>query len=158
MGWLPLAKSIERAYEKCPITGCWIWKRGTNGYGYGRMWDGHKTVGAHRFMFELAYGPIPEGIMVLHKCDVRECVNPDHLFLGTCADNMVDKVAKNRQMRGSRHWASKITEAQAAAIFCDTRPQKIIAKDFGITQSQVSHIKSRDNWAHVTDTYDYRRK
>jgi hypothetical protein len=81
--------------------GCWVWTGGqfTNGYG-GMTVDG-KALHVHRLSWELSRGPIPQEMCVLHKCDVRLCVNPDHLFTGTQGDNIADKVLKGRVPRGS---------------------------------------------------------
>ena len=75
---------------------CWLWLASKSGkYGY------HNGSYAHRFSFELFYGPIPDGIYVCHRCDVPACVNPEHLFLGTCQDNLVDASKKGRLKRSS---------------------------------------------------------
>jgi HNH endonuclease len=97
---------------------CWLWIGAQNGYGYGVISYGRRQVLAHRISWELHKGPIPEDSCILHKCDTPLCVNPDHLELGTQADNMRDKRIKNRVPKGEEHWNWKgITDDILLMIF-----------------------------------------
>jgi hypothetical protein len=106
---------------------------------------------AHRISWEIHRGPIPPGLHVCHKCDTPSCVNPDHLFLGTAADNMADKCAKGRGnfRRGMTSGRAKLTDADVVAIRADRRLQAEIAEAYGVSNPIISRIKSRKIWAHV---------
>lgn len=97
----PIAERFHEKYERVPFSGCWLWTGSTmakGGYGKITVKQGEqKCTGAHRVSWMLHRGEIPAGLWVLHRCDVPACVNPDHLFLGTARDNVVDCVAKGRQ-------------------------------------------------------------
>ena len=83
---------------------CWLWTASVNVGGYGRLADKNLPAGyrlAHRFSYELHYGSIPRGMIICHRCDVPRCVNPEHLFIGTDADNMRDMIAKGRHRGAS---------------------------------------------------------
>ena len=89
---------LERFWSKVEKSdGCWEWNATRNHRGYGKFRDTpHSEVGSHRFSYVLHYGPIPEGMEVMHSCDNPPCVNPDHLSLGTSKDNAEDRTAKRR--------------------------------------------------------------
>lgn len=91
----------KRFWAGVDTTGdCWVWKGSKAGAGYGVLGIDYKSVYAHRFSYELHFGPIPDNLCVLHKCDNPPCVNPDHLFLGTQLDNMDDRNRKGRTHKG----------------------------------------------------------
>jgi hypothetical protein len=84
--------------------GCWLWTGWTSRFGYGRIKRDNRECLTHRVSWELTNGPIPDGMCVLHRCDVPACVRPDHLFLGTKTDNAADRTAKGRTHRhGATH-------------------------------------------------------
>ena len=146
---------MDRFWNKVEKTDeCWNWTSAKHPKGYGLFSINNRNQRAHRVSYELCKGKIPEGMQVLHECDNPSCVRPDHLFLGTNADNMADKVAKGRQAhfcpgRGEGHPTSKLTEDQVRAIRASPGPQSRIAIEFGISCGYVSDIRKRKYWAHI---------
>lgn len=103
---------MERFWSKVNKTdGCWLWTAAIcKSNGYGKFGFNGKTPDAHRFAWQLVHGEIPDGLHVLHTCDVKLCVNPDHLYLGTHRDNMRDARLRHRYPSGDRHYARKNPE------------------------------------------------
>lgn len=120
---------------KDPVTGCWNWQL-SKMKGYGRVWNGKRYEAAHRVAYELWIGPIPWPLYGCHKCDNRACCNPDHVFLGTHQENIQDASIKGRLKR--QH---KVTDAQIVAIRKDPRIGRLIANDYGISDTLVYGIK-----------------
>lgn len=126
--------------EKIPESGCWIWM-GNMMRGYGRTPRSQRR--AHRESYELHCGPIPVGLAVLHRCDVKCCVNPSHLFLGTQTMNVADMVAKSRQKGGGR----RLDEKTAAAIVSSPLSLRATARAFGVSKFSVIKYKALANGA-----------
>ena len=134
--------------------GCWRWKGQLDPYGYGHTkYQGHRQ-GAHRVAWQLAYGPIPVGLYVLHHCDNPRCVRPEHLFIGTQAENIRDMIEKGRfaVTLGEQQGGAKLTARQVAEIrrlAQEGWTNRAIAPLFGVTQSNVSRVVRRNTWGHV---------
>lgn len=128
--------------------GCWIWTAYKTPLGYGAFCLAGKIL-SHRLSWEYANGPIPVGMFVLHKCDVRSCVNPEHLFLGTQKDNMADRNAKGRYAKGETHKQTKLTNADVLAIRADTRTSRVVAREYSVSHQNINHIRSRKGWTHL---------
>ena len=139
-----------------PVTGCieWTGSRIKHSQDYGQISRDAKMVYTHRLAWELKYGPIPEGLGVLHRCDNPPCCNDEHLFLGTDADNALDREAKGRgnQPKGVDHPRAKLNEADVAEIrrrLAAGEVQHVIAADLGISRTHVSNIKTGMRWSHL---------
>lgn len=135
---------------------CLVWGGSTAG-GYGTIRVNRRLERTHRFAWVLAHGPVPGGLHVLHRCDNRRCVNVSHLFLGTNADNIADRVAKGRSWRprGERNGRAKLTVTDVRlirALRADGWLQVPLARRFGVSQRLVSLIVRGENWN--DDFYD----
>ena len=134
-----------------PNSGCWLWLGNTYRYGYGCMPVRFKTRIAHSASWIFHRGEIPEGVCVLNRCDTPLCVNPDHLFLGSRADNNQDRDSKGRHISlcGEEHGNSKISHAEARQIRTDSRATKCIAKEYKIHVTTVRRIRRGTTWRHI---------
>lgn len=113
---MTLLARFEAKISPEPTSGCWLWTGSVAGFGYGRIQRGPRGGGvvlAHRVSWELYRGPIPVGLCALHRCDQPACVNPDHLFLGTHADNTADKIAKGRLRYGAAPLEARAAQRRA---------------------------------------------
>jgi hypothetical protein len=124
--------------------GCWLWLGSlhTNGYG---------LVGlhyAHRLSWLIHRGPIPGRLHVLHRCDTRCCANPEHLFLGTQADNMRDMARKGRSRRGERHVQARLTEAEVAEIRASSLSSRRMSEKYGVCSRHIRGIRQGRFWKH----------
>lgn len=155
----------KRFWAKVEITdGCWLWKGAMLKSGYGRLyWNKQNDkswyifIRAHRLSWMLHFGPIQDGLCVCHNCpggDNRRCVRPDHLWLGTRADNSRDMDPKGRRVCGERSHFHKISECDVREIRQLASAGKItneaIGKVYGVTDVLISYIVNRKIWKHVS--------
>lgn len=135
---------------RVPWSGCWIWNASLKSSGYGAFRLTSKAgerpliVRAHRFSFEMFKGPL-NGLYVLHTCDVRCCVNPDHLFAGTQQDNVDDMVAKGRQPYRKGRFPGvrprKLSTEDHATIALSVEKRRVLADQYGVTPSLIGWIQ-----------------
>lgn len=146
---------FERKFTVHEDTGCWVWHAAKGGRtaryirGSFSVTGGRKSEPAPRASWKLYRGDIPPGMQVLHQCDNPLCVNPDHLFLGTHADNMADMKEKRRSTFGERSAKTKFSEAQVREILTSTEPNTVIAQRFGVDRATISNIRRRKHWRHI---------
>lgn len=145
---------VERFLAKVESgPGCWEWTgaKKENGYGAFGLSKG-RLVYAHRFAYEQFVGEIPGGMYVCHRCDHPGCVRPDHLFVGTSADNHADMIAKGRSLAGERHHMAKLSEQSVKRIrrlWAQGWKQTDLAALFGVHKGQVSSIVRGQSWRHL---------
>jgi len=156
---------------------CWIWKGGLSNGRYGTVTINKIQTGSHRASYEMNVGEIPKGMCVCHKCDVMQCVRPDHLFLGTKGDNNRDTVKKGRHVcavklnpsiaargkrhssrthpekisRGSNHYRAILRESDVIEIrnIGNSQKHSEIATRYGVGKSLISKINRRKIWRHI---------
>lgn len=169
-----MAKSAnikERFLKKVQKTdSCWLWAASKNNWGYGQFNMNGKMQRSHRVSYELFIGEIPDGLFVCHSCDTPACVNPDHLWIGSHADNTRDKMKKGRHVSavGEKHWSrtqsekvprgeehsnSKLTETQVLKIREKYATGKYshrgLGKEFDVDSATIGRIIRRTQWKHL---------
>lgn len=145
-------------WERMTMTdsGCWEWQGYRNAQGYGCYYPTGKKFLSHRHAYALTHGPVPHGLLVLHKCDNPPCCNPDHLFLGTHADNSADMCAKGRHrttpLRGTSHPEAKFTADEIRSIrnrVAAGESRTTLARELGVSISTISLITLRKHYTEV---------
>ena len=151
----------ERFMKKVDRSGdCWLWTAVRNSDGYGNFKLNGTMIKAHRVAYTLFLGPIPNGLHVLHRCDVPGCVNPNHLFLGTHMENMIDREAKGRghDKRGEANGRAKLTLQEVWQIRdlvkCKLFTQIEIGRMYGISNVVVSKISLFQLWKEGANPYE----
>jgi HNH endonuclease len=144
---------MKRYTDGPDSNGCMLWLGAKTTGGYGHLRVHKQNQKAHRVAWELARGPVPEGFFICHVCDVPACVNPDHLFLGTNADNMQDCAAKGRTARGEKSGMHKLTEDQVREIRQRYSEggvsQRTLAGAYGVSIGVINTVIHQDAWKHV---------
>lgn len=148
------AARFEKFFSKS-TSGCWEWTGAVNEGGYGRFYHRARNATASRVAYELYVGPIASGLFVCHRCDNRKCVRPEHLFLGTCADNNHDMAQKNRArgktLYGEANPVAKLTTAAVIAIreLLPTVTRAELAARFGVCKTTISRAAHGSTWSHL---------
>lgn len=143
-----LYQRIEGRFVPDFVSGCWLWISAKNACGYGIL--GGKGL-AHRVLFEMYEGPIPKDHNLLHKCDVRNCVNPEHLRIGTQAENVHDMQSKGRSRHatGVDHGHAVLTEFDVRMIRVDTRSSRTLGKIYGVDKATILAVRQRKTWKNL---------
>lgn len=157
---LAIRTKIEERSIPEPNSGCWLWEGFVHGGGYGKArFGGPRAEYVHRASYSAFKGKIPVGMQVCHKCDVRSCVNPAHLFVGTASDNMSDAARKGRMKwrkgevralpKGGEHHAAKITERDVQYIRSSPEAGPVLAAKYGVSNVNISRIRRGLIWRHI---------
>lgn len=147
----PTVTLLEALHERSAVneqTGCREWLLSTNHRGYGQMrWAG-KVRRTHRLAWLAERGPIPDGMQVCHHCDNRRCINVDHMFIGTNADNVADRHRKGRSYLGSgeRHPDAKLTWEKVAEIRQSSETNRMLAFVYGVSPRTIRSIRHCETW------------
>lgn len=149
----PLEQRFREKFLPEPNTGCWLWTGAIHHGGYGVIWRDGRNHHAHRISYELHIGPIPDDLFVCHTCDVRICVNPDHLWLGTALDNNRDRERKGRgnppSLKGERAPAAKLTRQDVIDIRRSREPHYVLAARYGMSRSALRAARAGQSWSHL---------
>jgi hypothetical protein len=152
------AKDVARFWgkvQKGNSNDCWLWTGALSHNGYGLIsWGGrgkHKNQRAHRIAYQIFFEKSPSGFQVLHKCDNRKCCNPHHLFLGTSKDNTDDMMKKGRY-KGNKLTLKQISEIRHRYAWrgIGGESTRKLAKEFGVSSVQISHIVTHKQWKNVS--------
>lgn len=156
----PLEERFFKKFEVDEISGCWVWTGALDRYGYGQVGDKPfmlkhgikgRILGAHRVSWILHHGAIPKGdgphgTCIMHRCDNRACVNPDHLMIGSQLLNLLDKESKGRGVSpaGSKHGQAKIKDEESLLLIRSTKGRALeLANRFGCHVSTIFNIRAR---------------
>lgn len=153
----PEAAYIEENSIPEPNSGCWLWLLGaSNGYGISNIKIA-KSIRAHRASWMAIHGEIPPGMVVRHKCDNPSCVNPDHLEIGSVADNNADMVARGRHVKGERLNFAILREVDVRNIRCARLEGASVTKlaaVYGVSRDNIYRIISGNTWKHMAGASD----
>ena len=155
---MTIRNRFEAKYVKVS-SGCWEWIAGRTEDGYGYFRDGKRGVRAHRFSYELYIGKIPDGMLVLHRCNNRKCVNPEHIYIGTQAENIRDSIAAgthcsvlHEDRRGQMASLSKLDNDDVVHIKTMLKngiKQWLIAWVYQVRRSTIGNINTGYSWSHI---------
>lgn len=152
----PMTQSLQRRFEAKFVvaeSGCWLWTAAQNGVGYGKIGITRKSVrDAHRVSWELYRGDIPSGMLVLHRCDVKLCVNPEHLYLGNKTRNALDAVERGQNAVGAQCSFAKLTNTDVKfirrAYTAGVRVRDLMSK-FNVSESVIYRCVRRESYRNV---------
>lgn len=147
-----LRERFDRRVHHEPNTGCFLWGGALMPCGYGCLSIKDTTAMAHRVSLVLVGRIVPDGMFACHTCDVRWCVNPDHLYVGTVQQNINDALRRGRTARGERQGSAVLTAADVVAMRemrATGATSKAIGRAFGVSTAQAYRVVTGEDWKHV---------
>lgn len=151
----PTARDFWSLVDRREQHACWAWLGDRSPDGYGKFRYKSKYALTHRLAYEFTNGPIPQGMLICHKCDNPSCVNPNHLFVGTYQDNVDDMIAKGRQKKalGENAGRAKLTEVQVMEIrkryAAGDATTVSLGVEYGVDASTIGSAVKRETWKHI---------
>ena len=142
---------IEAKFERVPEGGCWVWTGGLAKAGYGVVWLEGTYRNAHRAIYEILIGPVPEGKFLCHTCDNRCCVNPNHLYIGSAQTNKNDMANRGRMAVGTSLPQAKLCDEDIPTIRAleGKEHRCSVAERYKVSPRAIVHIWKRATWRHV---------
>ena len=135
-----------------PNSGCWLWTAALSSYGYAATLIAQRQLLVHRVMFEQVYGAVPAGHILCHRCNVRSCVNPDHVYIGTALTNAQDAVRARRHTHGEMSGRAKLTDSAVSkmrTLHASGVRISVIAERFGVSRPTAAKACKGSSWKHV---------
>lgn len=153
----PRGTMLERFWRHVQRRGeeeCWLWTGFLDKDGYGKLRIGNTNIGAHRFSYITFVGPVPEGVILRHKCNTPACANPNHVIPGTHLENMSDRLEAGNYPTNELHPMARISDRDVAAIRASWGTHKALALRFGISVSQIGNIRRGDQRKGIEPSFD----
>lgn len=154
---MSLESRASKYFVRSGAYDCWLWTGYKNERGYGVIYSGapqRRVLKAHRVVYELEKGKIPNGLILCHHCDTPACVNPNHMFVGTHRENVLDMLRKGRRKTeyavGERQGCAKLTSDSIPVILSDPRPASALAEQYGVNASTIRRVRQGIQWRHIS--------
>lgn len=146
-----IPERIERYSMPIPESGCIVWTSTVGSNGYPFLEHRGKIIYLHKYVYKMINGPIPKGLWILHKCDVKSCINPNHLYAGTPTQNAQDRERRGRgnPPKGSEHVFSKLNDDIVRDVRNSSESNYALGIKYGVARATIRNARNRKTWKHV---------